>query len=199
MAKSYSQFTFEDIKQLGVVLEIDVLFPVLPTPIEPSSRLKQAIEFASSLHLGTEKAKSELIVTPILTELLVRNDKRITYFSGYNFDVDKTRGLKGHIDFMLTRSPKTPFISAPVFCIVEAKNGELDLGIPQCVAEMFAAQIFNKKEDANARPIIHGAVTSGKDWQFLRMENEHCRLDNAVFSLGDLPQLLGVLQAVIDF
>ncbi len=198
MAQSYSQFTYEDVEALGVRIQRVQLFPTLPTPVAPSDWLKETLAMNNRRPMATEKAKSELIISPILSELVARNNDAFTFFSGYNFDVEKKKGLKGHVDFILSKDALSPVIEAPVFCIVEAKNDNLDVGVPQCTAEMVAAQTFNQRK---GRPttVVHGAVTYGLAWQFLRLENESCSLDTDIFFLNQLPQLLGILQWIVDY
>ncbi len=198
MAKSYSKFTYQDLEDLGVTVVQKKLFETLPPLVEPSDFLLKTLEINMRRKMGTEKAKSELILTPILNELAVRNNEEITFFSGYKFDVDKKRGLNGLVDFILTTDTLSPTIKAPVFCIVEAKNDNLDSGVPQCVAEMYAAYTFNEKKE-HPTPVVYGSVTYGLAWQFLRLQKNDCLLDTEIFYLNELPQLLGILQHIVDF
>ncbi|MDZ7933492.1 MAG: hypothetical protein U5M51_00630 [Emticicia sp.] len=197
MATSYSKFKYQDIEDLGVNVIRKKLFETLPPAIQPSDFLNKTLEMNLKRHLGTEKAKSEQIITPVLNELVERNINELTFFSGYNFDVDKSQGLKGHVDFILTKDAFSPIIKAPIFCVVEAKNDNLDVGGPQCIAEMFASKIFNEQKK---HPIskIYGTVTFGLAWQFLCLENNTCIIDTDVYYLNDLPKLLGIIQYIID-
>lgn len=197
MAKSYSKFTYEDLDVLGVIVEqIDWL--EIPLPIEPSDWLKVTLAKNMDLPLSSEKAKCELIISPILTELVEINHKRITYFSGYNFNVDKLQGLNGRCDYIISKRPRSPRIEAPIFSIVEAKNDNLDVGIPQCVAEMYAAWLFNKKRGEDVKT-IYGAVTFGLAWQFLKLEDKLAQLDPTIYYISDLPHILGILQSMVVF
>ena len=72
-------------------------------------------------------------------------------FSGYPFNVDKEKGLAGACDFIISRSPEQLFIKAPVITIVEAKNENIIRGLGQCVAEMYAAKLFNERGGNGAR------------------------------------------------
>ncbi len=198
MATSYSKFTIEDVENLGVSIVRKKLFEQPIAPILPSDLLTQILEINLPNPMATEKAKSEMIVFPILSELSRRNPENLTVYSGYNFDVNKSLGLKGHVDFILSKSPAYPIIKSPVFCVVEAKNDNLDIRVPQCIAEMFAAHAFNQMK-GNPTEIIFGAVTFGLAWQFLRLENNNCIHDTDIFYLNDLPKLLGVLQHIVDF
>jgi hypothetical protein len=195
MATSYSKFTYDDLDTIGISVEQINWLPT-PAPIEPSDWLKVTLEKNMDLPLSSEKAKCELIIGPILTELVEQNNKHITYFSGYNFNVDKLQGLTGRCDFIISRRPRAPRIEAPIFSIVEAKNDNLDIGIPQCVAEMYAAWLFNKKRGEDVKT-IYGAVTFGLAWQFLKLEDKLAHLDPTIYYISDLPHILGALQAMI--
>jgi hypothetical protein len=145
----------------------------------------------------SEKAKSELLISPILVELLGLADNQIQLFSGEEFNVDKERGLNGFCDFLLSRSAISSIIQAPVVMVVEAKKGELDVGLGQCAAEMVAAQIFNINED---KPIsvVYGCVTSGKLWQFLKLENQDLTLDLTEYQVTPVERILGILKWMVS-
>ena len=110
--------------------------------IKPSAQLVGYLSEVLPLAIatGSEKARSELIITPILLEVWRILEKQIGIFSGEDFDVDSSVGLNGRCDFLLSRSPKLIEIDAPAVVIVEAKKADLRTGIGQCVAEMVAAR-----------------------------------------------------------
>jgi hypothetical protein len=198
MATSYSSFKYEDLDALNIKVERKRFLPDTIADVAPSDWLTTTLKKNLNLPLASEKAKSEHIIAPILTEMVELNEQSFTYFSGYTFDVDKSKGLKGRCDFMLTDDPLSPRISAPVFSIVEAKNDNLDVGVPQCIAQMYAALLFNQKRN---RPIsvIYGAVSFGLEWQFLQLTDKNTAfLDPRIYYQVQLPQLLGVLQHIID-
>ena len=76
----------------------------------------------------------------MLLELRRIFDRKISFFSGIEFNIDKERGLNGFCDFLISCSPEQLFVKAPVIAIVEAKNENIMSGIGQCIAEMVAAQ-----------------------------------------------------------
>ncbi|MEM6752746.1 MAG: hypothetical protein AAF630_07240 [Cyanobacteria bacterium P01_C01_bin.38] len=119
--------------------------------------------------ISTEKAKSELLVIPILVEIRKILSRKISLFSESLFNVDISLGLTGYVDFLITLSEEMYAISSPVVTLVEAKNDLITSGIGQCVAQMVAAQIFNKKQD-NDVSTIYGVVTTGTAWLFLKLE-----------------------------
>ncbi len=47
--------------------------------------------------------------------------------------------------------------------------------------------------------IIHGTVTDGYEWVFLRLEENLLLIDSERYYLQDLPRLLGALQTIIDY
>lgn len=167
---SYSDFTLDALKeQFGVeTIEDQNIFS--PPPSMQASELltellKQYVPLAISIN--TEKARSEFMIAPILGELRFRFKDRISLFSGIEFNVDAAHGLTGRCDFILSKSKEQFTVSAPVLMLVEAKNDTIVSGIPQCIAEMLAAQQFTIKKH---HPIqsVYGVVTTGSLWRFLK-------------------------------
>jgi hypothetical protein len=78
-----------------------------------------------------------------------------------------------------------------------AKKGELDVGLGQCVAEMVAAQIFNQNEHKSI-PIVYGSVTSGKLWQFLKLEGKDVTIDVNEYPVIPVERILGILKWMVD-
>ena len=126
--------------------------------VNPSPRLSTDLEdnLELAIAVDTEKARSELIIAPILLELRRQLAPNVSFFSGIYLTVDSERGLNGECDFILSASDNQLDVSAPIVTIVEAKNNDIKSGIGQCVAQMVGAQMFNQ----NDKPII-GAVTTG--------------------------------------
>lgn len=144
-------------------------------PVNVSNNLLENLANAKSESLRTEKVKSEYVITPILKELRRNNRNRFSSFSGFELSVDKSRGLTVFCDFMLSSEPERSEITAPIFCLVEAKKDDVEKGIAQCGAEMYAAKLFNEQE-GTPRTVIYGCVTTAFVWCFLRLE------DNKLFT-----------------
>jgi hypothetical protein len=191
----YSQFT-----SIGKVKEAFGLTTIegpqfLPdiAPISPSATLSAYL--AESLPIvaaGSEKARSEGIIYPVLLEVRQILQRQISLFSGEDFSVDESLGLNGVVDFLLSRSTEVLEIEAPAVVIVEAKKADLRTGFGQCIAEMVAAQRFNQ---ARQRPIaaIYGVVSSGTQWRFLKLEAQIVTLDLTDYALPPVAQILGFL------
>jgi hypothetical protein len=194
---AYTDFTLQDIKEkLNVSNQRVRLFPVLKS-IRPSERLKNDLIDAQILPSRTEKAKSELIVSPILKELWRKNKRFFTIYSGEILNADAANGLNGECDFILAKDIGTYSINYPIIQIVEAKKNDIDLGIPQCAAQMIGAKLFNKRQGVEI-DTIYGCVTTGEEWKFLKLEKDLI-IDEHVYFINKLPEILAVLQNIIDY
>jgi hypothetical protein len=196
---AYNNFSLQDtISQFDLNLLESAFCESLP-PVSPKSEFLNIFEQYLPLaqRAKSEKAKSELLVSPILVELLRLADNRVQLFSGEEFNVDRDRGLNGFCDFLLSRSTISSIIQAPIMMLVEAKKGELDVGLGQCAAEMIAAQIFNANEDKPI-PVIYGCVTSGKLWQFLKLENKDLTIDLNEYQVTPVERILGILKWMVS-
>lgn len=163
-------------------------------PLEASDKLKSDLKETAELALAinTEKARSEMIILPILLEIRRRNNYQISLFSGTNFDVDVNKGLNGYCDFIISHSKEQLLINAPVIIIIEAKNENIKNGLGQCAAAMLAAQIFNQQQN-NDIPTIYGAVTTGDIWKFLKLEANDLFIDLNNYYIKELGKILGIL------
>lgn len=165
------------------------LEPIIPDPIL-TGFLNKTLTLATVT--GSEKARSEMLVAPLLVEVRELLDRQIALFSGEDFTVDASVGLNGICDFLLSRSPELYAIEAPVVVLVEAKKADLKLGVPQCIAEMVAAARFNA-ENNDAIRTVYGCVTSGTLWRFLKLEGTVVTIDLADYPLEPIDRLLAML------
>jgi hypothetical protein len=192
---AYSNFTLSELKKaFGVrTVESQSLFSDLAehAPSELLSQtLKEGIPLAHAIN--TEKARSEMIVAPILMEVRRIVDHKISLFSGVDFSVDEEAGLNGQCDFLVSRSEEQLYVSSPVLTLVEAKNESIKGGIPQCLAEMIAARRFNEQEGSDIA-VIYGCVTSGTNWKFLRLDDGVCYVDYDEYYVVSIGKLLAIL------
>ncbi|MGH7171189.1 MAG: hypothetical protein ACRELG_13005 [Gemmataceae bacterium] len=149
-----------------------------------------------ALAINTEKARSELLIAPLLAALRAQLGHRFSFFSGIDFTVDPAQGLAGYCDFILSLSPEQQFLRSPVAAIVEAKNENLKAGLGQCIAAMMAARLYNEREGEPGRTVF-GAVTSGSLWRFLRLQGNSVGLDEQEYHLHQLPKILGILASIV--
>ncbi|RKU15105.1 hypothetical protein C6500_20640 [Candidatus Poribacteria bacterium] len=196
---AYSDWTLETVKKAFDLEEANVagIFSDVK-PVEPSAHLTTALErnVPLAFAMGTEKAKSELIVSVVLVELWEHFNRHISFFSGIDFNVDAENGLTGVCDFLVSLSPAQFHLEAPAIILVEAKRDNLTSGLGQCVAEMVAAQYFNA-ERGNDIACIYGATTSGIDWVFLKLEGKKLQLDMAAYQIAQCDKILGILASMV--
>lgn len=197
---AYSDFKLNDlIKDFGLTInESSALFSSIPE-VECSELLatilKENVDLAVSI--STEKARSEMIIAPILLEIRRKFNYEISLFSGSDFNVEPQRGLSGFCDFIISLSKEQLLIRAPVITVVETKNENLKSGLGQCLAEMIAAQLFNERE-GNKIKTIYGAVTIGTIWQFLKLEGQLVSIDLSEYYIRDIKKILGILSSAIQ-
>jgi hypothetical protein len=144
-----------------------------------------------ALNINTEKARSELIVCPVLVEVRRILNRKVSLFSGIDFNVDDTLGLTGYCDFIMSNSQDQVFLEFPVVCIVEAKNENIKAGYAQCIAEMIAAKIFNERTSTEVCYIL-GAVTTGSNWKFLKYEGGKVFVDFDEYMISRVNKILGI-------
>lgn len=198
---AYSDFTLTKAKDsFALTLEESKNIFSNVEPVQPSelftALLSEYISLATAIN--TEKARSELLIAPILTEVRRQLKYQISLFSGSEFNVDREQGLQGFCDFIISASKEQFEIVAPVAAIVEAKNENIKGGLGQCAAEMVAARIFNQNSQ-NERKLIYGAVTTGTVWRFLLLEGNMLFIDSLEYYIDRPDKILGILLAAINY
>lgn len=196
---AYSDFTIEKVNQDFHLRVTATAFLGEVAAVQPSEWLVESLRRGADLAriLGTEKAKSELIIMPILVEIHELFRDRISLFSGKTFNFDASLGLNGICDFLITRSPGQVVIELPVVVMVAAKQGDLNSGWGQCIAEMVAAQKFNEIAQ-DSIPAVYGVVTNGTLWQFLRLQADRVAIEPQEYPLMPVANILGILQQMIS-
>ncbi len=190
LAEVLSTFQLETVESVGLFSQSE---PVTPRP-HFTAELAKKVSLAATI--GTEKARSELIVADVLFELREHFEERISLFSGIDFSVDAENGLTGVCDFLVSLSPLQTILDAPVIMLVEAKKEDLIGGLGQCVAEMLAAQRFNAEKENNVA-CIYGTVTSGTDWLFLKLQEKRLHIDLTIYPIALCNKILGILANMV--
>jgi hypothetical protein len=198
--KSYSKFTYDDLSALGLsVIMVHLFEGETIALVQPSMVLSENLKDAAEVSLDTEKARSELLIAPVLRELQKNNKTVFSVYSGFNFDVDAEKGLQGFCDYLLVKLPLQPIPTSPIIAVVEAKlSGSLAAAIPQCVAEMYATRLWNEKKGEPTQ-VIYGIITTCDSWLFLRYKDGMIvETDKATYPLKQIDELLGVLQHLVN-
>ena len=196
---AYSDYTLSEIKErFQLIMEAETnLFPdVREEKISDSLSeiLKENIPLALAIH--TEKARSEMIVTPVLIELRKVLNHRISLFSGVEFNVDKEKGLNGVCDYIISLSKEQLYVSSPIISIVEAKNDNIKSGLAQCAAEMIASGMFNEQKGSQIK-VMYGIVTTGSIWRFLKL-GDSLYIDVKEYYIEQLGKIMGIMLQIIN-
>jgi hypothetical protein len=191
----YSEFTLRKAKRdFGLMTVEGGRFLPETELIIPSSYLRESLDEGLPLAIatGSEKARSELIISPILVEVRKFLQRKVSLFSGEDFTVAPELGLSGVCDFLISRSPEQMLIEAPVLIIVEAKKSDLKVGLGQCAAEMVAAQKFNEINELSIST-IYGSISSGTQWRFLKLKGQTLTIDLHDYPVPPVEPILGML------
>jgi hypothetical protein len=193
---AFSSFKLRQVKdKFGLLEERSDLFPDLQ-PIEPSAWLKETLLMTMQMPLNSEKAKSEFIVSPILLETWKICNKSFSIFSGATLDVEGE--LTGECDFIFSGAAQSQEIEAPILTLIEAKDDNVRAGYGQCVAQMYAAKLFNERRGSPTETIF-GCVTTGEDWQFLKLQGKTVVFDDGRYYLNQVEMILSALKTIVDF
>jgi hypothetical protein len=196
---SYSEFTLKELKKkFGLrIKEGYAMFPETP-PFEISDFLSESMENGIPLAraIGTDKAKAEFIIAPVLAEVRKVLKNKISLFSGINFKVNPKRGLTGVCDFIMGSSEQQLELNRPVLTVVEARNENINAGIPRCIAEMIGARIFNARE-GNGIKYVFGCVTTGTVWKFLKYSRGVVFIDVDDYYIRDLSKIMGIFLEIM--
>jgi len=162
----YSQF--ESVEKVAEKFDIEVknkpFIDQIEIQISESHFSRLQLKLADSTYFINEYAICEHIIAPIL-DLIVEKYELLRVWSRIPFNVDKENDLVGEPDYLIAPKTKYGGMSIPPLCVMEAKKEKFDEGWAQALAEMVAASIQGAR-------ICYGVVTTGKIWEFGKLEDQ---------------------------
>ena len=196
--KKRKSYTFSDyfnlsyptkdiVAEFGYTYELQkMLLPQSEVP-DPLHRLKETFyKTLPRISLTSEAARREVLVAPILLELLDYVDVSIDI----EYPVYVNERLKGNLDYLLR--------STQEFVVVEAKNADMEKGFSQLAVELIAMEQY--LEDYQQR-MIYGAVTVGDVWRFGGLDREQKRIWKDIDSFRiplDMDELFNILLGILS-
>ncbi|NJR61951.1 MAG: hypothetical protein HC769_25860 [Cyanobacteria bacterium CRU_2_1] len=147
------------------------------------SRIREVLPYVD---LANETSRREILLSQVVVDLVhyTKAQLRIEY------PIKVTEQLQGYLDYLLT--------SQTDLLVIEAKREDLDYGFSQLAAEMIALDQWDRTSE---QPIILGAVTTGKVWEFGRLHRASKQIEQGLDSYrvpDDLDPLMRILvQALI--
>jgi hypothetical protein len=116
-----------------------------------------------------------------------RQYQHLLFWSRPPFHVDKEQDLVGEPDYLIAPKTKHGVMAVPPLCVMDAKQEKWNEGWAQTLAEMYAASLQGAK-------MCCGVVTTGKAWEFSKLENNIFTKDPAQLSATeDLQKVFDVL------
>jgi hypothetical protein len=193
----YTDFTLESVEtKFSLNTRLGDLFPALEpvaVPVWLDEMLGRGKAVAA---LVSEKARSEFLVAPILLACRELVAGELAIYSGQRLDVDQSQGLSGECDYILALTAPVPRLRAPLMIVLEAKRGDIELGLGQCVAQMVGARLFNERTEFGSNSIF-GAVTTGEAWQFLHLSGSSVTLHPSRLFIDNLAAILGAFRRAL--
>ena len=113
----YNAFTLDRVcTDFGITVRtgLNLFGHIPPAPVAQDFRDALREQSGLATAVNTEKARSELLIAPILTEVWRRGRGQIALFSGVSFPADPGAELTGVCDFILGRPPQLDYVTAPV-------------------------------------------------------------------------------------
>ncbi|MCI5130283.1 MAG: hypothetical protein D3904_01885 [Candidatus Electrothrix sp. EH2] len=124
-----------------------------------------------------ETSICERIISPIL-HIVAKNHAQLNVWSHVAYNIDEQKGLVGEPDYLIAPRTKYGGMARPSLCIIEAKRDNFDEGWTQALAEMVASSLA----DAS---LCYGVVTTGKTWEFGKLEHGIFTVDPVSVSAAD--------------
>ena len=191
---AYSDFNLSRVREVfGLVVEEPKSLFLKMLPTKASDYLTTSLDenLALATALNTEKARSEMIIAPVLLEVRRQLNFEIGFFSGTEFNIDPVHGLTGYCDYILSAIKDSYEVRSPVLMLVEAKNENIKAGLGQCAAEMIAAQLVNVKAGL-AEQAVYGCVTTGTDWKFMQLCDRTLKIDQRNYFINEISVILSI-------
>lgn len=150
---------------------------------ELNDRIQEVLPYVS---LNSELSRREILISRVVTELIHYTHAQLRI----EYSLKVSEHLQGYLDYLIHTKNK--------FVVIEAKNEDLINGFTQLCAELIALDQWEKMGD---QEVILGAVTTGKIWEFGRLNRSQKQIEQGLESYRvpeDLESLMRILiQALI--
>ena len=136
--------------------------------------------------LANETSRREVLISPIILDLVhyTKSQVRIEY------QIKVSEQLQGYFDYLIKNRNN--------LLVIAAKKEDLDYGMTQLFAELIA---LDKWQENQQQTHLIGSVTTGKIWEFARLDRINKHLNQGLDSYrvpDDLDPLMRILvQALI--
>ncbi len=188
MKRSFSSMTLKEAMQIVAATRLTP-WQLDASPRIPSVRLQEWLPRLRIFNQTNSEAAKILLIDVLLTEV-VPDHPGLGVWKSAPLESDV---LAGVADYLI--APDYAYLTTPLLCAVEAKKDDFDAGQVQCIAEMTACQWNNRQEGYTAD--VLGIVSNGQGWVFYKLTWTNEVYETGLYSIEDLPRLLGALDQVI--
>ena len=136
-----------------------------------------AENISDSLSFVNETTICERIISPVL-HIVAKNYDKLKVWSHVAYNVDETKGLVGEPDYLIAPRTKYGDMARPSLCVIEAKRDDFAQGWAQALAEMVASSLLGAQ-------VCYAVVTTGKSWEFGKLEQNVFTVDPVAVSAAD--------------
>jgi hypothetical protein len=150
---------------------------------ELRSRIQEVLPYVS---LVNETARREVLISRVVLELVhyTKAQLRIEY------PIKVTEQLQGYLDYLIRTETE--------LLVIEAKREDLDYGFTQLAAQMIALDQWEKTPEQD---LLLGVVTTGKIWQFGRLDRARKHMEQGLEQYRvpeDLDSVMRILVAALS-
>ncbi len=187
MALNFSGLTLKQAMQLVPAEDLQP-WKIEAGPFAPSDILNANLLRLEVFDLTNSEAAKILLIDVVFAEVVPHHAPLKIWKS----ELLESDLLVGIADYLI--APKRAYVATPLLCVAHAKRDDFVQGRAQCIAEMVACRWNNVRDGLEI--VVHGIVSNGNDWQFYKLTPTSDVYETAIYSLRDLPELLGVLDYV---
>lgn len=187
MRRNFSNLTLKDAMELVPAQDL-TRWALDVTPRPPSDILLANLNRLESFALTTSEAAKVLLIDTVLAEIVPVYPK-LKVWKGEPLESNSVGGVA---DYLI--APRRAYVETLLLCAIEAKRDDFDAGQVQCIAEMAACRENNRRDGYDIE--IHGIVSNGQGWVFYRLTRTPEVYVSGLFTMNDLPTLLGALDYV---
>ncbi len=155
--------------------------------------LEKEIDFALKTYKSNESFADKFLIAPLL-KYVWQNHDALNLWSQPFIKINSV--LQGRPDYLISALDKMQYelLSIPIVILVEAKHENFTSGWGQCLAEMLACQQLN----TNLETIIYGIVSTGKSWEFGKLEGNIFIKNVKDYSISNLQQTINIVNYIFD-
>ncbi len=189
----YKNYTTLKAKYPQIMVNSAKFLPSEFVDVPVAESLREDLEFNLITYRSNEYYAVEALISPTLRAAWKKYALQMNMWTHQAIKYDED--LSGVPDYLFTNLDGTQyeFMSYPIVTSVEAKAENFVEGWSQCIAQMIACQKLNEKENIT----VFGIVTTGKSWEFGKMEGNIVTKHPTSFGIDNLQKLMNILDYIL--